>query len=562
MGVLRLLRRPGVLLGGLVVVVVAAAGVAMATGAVVVSQNPSPFATVGCGAIDSAQTSQVSTTFNYLNSEEEPWVAVDPTDGNHLVGAWQQDRWNDGGANGLASAYSTTGGSSWSAVVPLPFTSCFGAGGLAYQRASDPWVSIGPGKPASYGCAPTAKDCSTVYQVAIPFDETSRRTAVAASVSYDLGATYTHTTTLIADPCSGVHSPGYVCGNPKSFILNDKESVTADPTQPGNAYVVWDRLVAPPASPPGFFHELAFKGPAFISRTTDYGQTWSAPEQIVTTPSIDQTIGNIIVVDPTNGALYNFFEYIQNLSNSGGNRGISIGFVKSTDHGLTWGPPQTVAADPSKTVVDANNVDPTTNTAPAPLRTAQGLPQPAISSTGQLYVVWEGLDSATGTDQAYITTSNDGGAHWSTPALVDSAYTSRPAYTPAVAVAPGGTVGVTYYQWDAATTSGAEPTVLYIQKSTSAGSSTTAPTFGSRTAISSEFNGLAPPYSETGYFLGDYEGLTANTTGFIPLNVLGACDSGGSGTQPSCRALKSVINPTDVTPTNNNATDVYAFPGS
>ena len=560
MRVLLHLRRPGVLFAGLMVAATAAA-VATAIGPVVVSQNPSPFATPGCAAVVSAQTSLVSTTFNYLNSEEEPYVAVDPTDSSHLVGVWQQDRWNDGGANGLVSAYSTTGGSGWT-VVPEPFTSCYGAGGLDYQRASDPWVSIGPGKPASFGCAPTAKDCSTAYSVSIPFDETTKRTAVAAAVSYDLGATWTHTQTLIADPCSSVKSPGYVCNNAKAFFLNDKESVTADPTQPGYAYAVWDRLVAPPASPPGFFRERAFKGPVFISRTTDYGQTWSAPQQIVSTPSIDQTIGNIVVVDPTSGALYDFFTYIQNAANKGGNQGSTIGFVKSTDHGLTWSAVQTVAAEPSNGPVDPNNVDPTTGNAPTPLRTGAGLPEPAVSSTGQLYVVWEGTDPATGTDQVYVTTSNTGGATWSTPALVDSAYTNRPAFTPAVAVAPNGVVGVTYYQWDNATSSGAEPTVVYIQKSTSAGSSTTAPTFGSRTAVTSEFNGLAAPYSETGYFFGDYEGLTANSSGFIPFNVLTTCDDGGTGTQPTCRAMKSVINPTDVTPTKNNATDVYAVPGS
>ena len=159
---------------------------------------------------------------------------------------------------------------------------------------------------------------------------------------------------------------------------------------------------------------------------------------------------------------------------------------------------QTIAAEPANGVADPNNVDPTTGNAPAPLRTGAGLPEPAVSSTGQLYVVWEGTDPATGTDQVYVTSSNDDGAHWSTPALVDSSYTSRPAYTPAVAVAPDGTVGVTYYQWDVETSSGAEPTVLYLQKSTTPGSSASAPTFGTRTAVSNEFNGLAPPYSETG----------------------------------------------------------------
>jgi hypothetical protein len=66
---------------------------------------------------------------------------------------------------------------------------------------------------------------------------------------------------------------------------------------------------------------------------------------------------------------------------------------------------QTVAPEPSNGVVDPNNVDPTTGTAPAPLRTSgSDAPQPAVSSTGQLYVTWEGADPATGTDQVYITT--------------------------------------------------------------------------------------------------------------------------------------------------------------
>lgn len=32
----------------------------------------------------------------YLNSEVEPWVAVNPADPDNIVGAWQQDRWSTG----------------------------------------------------------------------------------------------------------------------------------------------------------------------------------------------------------------------------------------------------------------------------------------------------------------------------------------------------------------------------------------------------------------------------------------------------------------------------------
>lgn len=527
-----------------------------------VSVNPSPYATTGCAAIDAQQTSTVPGQDNYLNSEVEPQVAVDPTDPSHLVGVWQQDRWTEpGGNNGEVSAYSVNGGASWTAV-PQPFSACYTASGYGpapnYQRTSDPWVSIGQGKPAN-ACTLGTPDCSTVYSVSLMFDVTDSRTAVASSVSYDGGATWNAPVPIIQDPCSGA-APGYEC-NPKSFVLNDKESVTADPVHPGTAYVVWDRLQAPPASFPGFFRELAYKGPAYFSKTTDYGQTWSAPQQIVSTPSIDQTIGNIIVVDPNSDTLYNFFTYIQNISSNGGNRGSTIGVVKSADQGATWSAPQTITGDGAFGVSDPNNLDPSTNAAPATLRTGTGLPEPAINpSTGQLYVTWEGADPALSEDVAYITTSDNGGATWSSPAVVNST-TTAPAYTPAIAVGPSGQVDVTFYQWDAATSSGAEPTELFIARSTSGGSSSSAPTFGTQTAISGEFNGLASSWA-AGYFLGDYEGLVATSSGYVAFNVLTNCDDGGGGAQPSCRALSSVVNTTSLSPTDNNATDVYAITGS
>ncbi len=122
---------------------------AKAAGPVLVSQNPEdPYATPGCLALDNQPGS-----LNYLHAEVEPQVAVDPTNGSHLVGAWQQDRWENGGAHGLVAAYSLNGGTTWT-VSPLPFSACYHASGypgpyLDYQRASDPWVSIGPGAPGN-----------------------------------------------------------------------------------------------------------------------------------------------------------------------------------------------------------------------------------------------------------------------------------------------------------------------------------------------------------------------------------------------------------------------------
>jgi len=79
--------------------------------------------------------------------------------------------------------------------------------------------------------------------------------------------------------------------------------------------------------------------------------------------------------------------------------------------------------------------------------------------------------------------------------------------------------------------------------------------------VSGPFNNLAAPVSR-GYFLGDYQGLVANGSGFIPVYVEANCADGAPTTEPSCRAITSVLSPADLTPTGNNSTDVYAHPGS
>jgi hypothetical protein len=212
-------------------------------------------------------------------------------------------------------------------------------------------------------------------------------------------------------------------------------------------------------------------------------------------------------------------------------------------------------------VHDPNNLNPYKNAPPAPSRTGDIIPEPAINPvTGQLYVVWQDARfNSFANDEVVISTSSDHGVTWSTPERVN-AHTGQPAYDPSIYVNAAGQVAVTYYQW-ATTVTGNEPTNLFIRHSTSAGSSTAGPTFDGPTLIDGPFNNLAAPVSR-GYFLGDYEGLVANASGFIPFYVKTNCADGGPMTQPSCRAIQSVLSPTSRTPTDNNSTDVYALPGS
>src|SRR6184192_816949 len=83
---------------------------------------------------------------NFVNTELEPWVAVNPTDPSNIIGVYQQDRYTFGGARGLAAAVTHDGGLTWAATYP-PFSACAGgteANGGDYQRASDPWVTFSP----------------------------------------------------------------------------------------------------------------------------------------------------------------------------------------------------------------------------------------------------------------------------------------------------------------------------------------------------------------------------------------------------------------------------------
>src|SRR3954468_3451732 len=68
------------------------------------ASGPSPFAGCTFGGTD--------TSINFPNAEVEPSVATDQRRPNRVVGAWQQDRWSDGGAHGIAAGFSTDGGHS------------------------------------------------------------------------------------------------------------------------------------------------------------------------------------------------------------------------------------------------------------------------------------------------------------------------------------------------------------------------------------------------------------------------------------------------------------------
>ena len=168
----------------------------------------------------------------YANAEVEPHLAINPANLSNLIGTWQQDRWSNGAAQGTAVGFSFDAGTTWT-TRPLPASRCGGGNignGGDYERATDPWVTISPN--------------GTAYQMSLAISGATLQpgsiSAMLVFRSTDGGRTWSNPVTLIRDT---------------DQFFNDKNTITADPTDSRFVYAVWDRL------------SFDNRGPAFFART-------------------------------------------------------------------------------------------------------------------------------------------------------------------------------------------------------------------------------------------------------------------------------------------------------
>jgi hypothetical protein len=484
------LRRAGIIGGVMLAAVVgaapAAAGPFTTTGLTQVSGG-SPLA--GCLG------DQATSGTNFVNSEVEPWVAVDRSDTDNIVAGWQQDRWNNGGSRGLVTAFSDNGGTSWT-INPLTKSSiCTGgtaANGGNYERASDPWVDVSPD--------------GTMYLMSLSVDTNpggfgTYPNAMLVMRSTDGGATWSDPITLKRDE------------NPN--VLNDKNSLTADPHDSDFVYAVWDRLVSPPGGTPqpnAFENSVAFRGPTWFSRTTNGGASWEPARKIFEPGTLNQTIGNQIVVLP-NGDLIDFFDLIHGARNAPpGSRGFNIAFIRSTDRGATW--------SRNARIIDKHFVaevtDPDTG---QPHRTESILPEVAVDATsGNLYAVWQDL-RFTGRSAVAFTMSTNGGATWSPTVKVNQTpllgNLNDQAFTPSVHVADDGTVAVTYYDFRSNTSGGGTDTDHWLAHCHTGCAN---PANWTENHVAGPFDSRQAPIAR-GFFLGDYVGLDNIGNAFTPFFI-------------------------------------------
>ena len=433
---------------------------------------------------------QPQTSVEYRNAEVEPWIDANPTNGNDLLAMWQQDRYSDGGANGLGVGVSRNGGQSWTQVplANLPrFTRCQGAAAGSdgdYERASDPWVSFGPEGDA--------------YGVSLSFNEArDLANAILVSESRDGGASWGPVSVIRRDT-----SP---------LIFNDKESITADYTDGRYVYVVWDRLED--LSP------TTYKGPTWFARTTDGGTSWE-PAKVILDPGVnDQTVGNQIVVMP-DGDLVNGYSLVKD-----GTRSVAV--MRSADKGANWDPQVVVSSHETVRVRDPRTRE--------PVRTGDILPELASDErpgTDTVYMVWQDARFSGGQrDQIVLSKSSDGGASWSAPKRI-STVAGTQAFTPAIRVDGAGNLGVTYYDFRNDTVaSAALETDVWFLRSTDGGQ-----TFTEERLTPVSFDMRAAPVAR-GFFVGDYTGLAAAGQGFKPLFA----QAGAGGTDVFATTVRAPV---------------------
>jgi hypothetical protein len=519
----------------------AAAGLVVAAfapqaGAVPAANEGSAVLASGASPIIGCDGDQATSGINFPNSEVEPWMAVNPANPSNLLAAWQQDRWNNGGSEGLVTASSFDGGLTWPITNASTKSSvCTGGttgNGGAYERASDPWVDFSPN--------------GTAYLMSLSVDTNPggigiHPNSMLVMRSTTGGMSWSNPITLIRDE------------NPN--VLNDKNSLTADPNDSRFVYAVWDRLAPPSEIAPtiAFENAVASRGPTWFARTTNGGRSWELPARQIFEPGTNnQTIANQILVLPDNerfaGALVNFFDLIQNANRPPG-RGFSIAVIRSTDHGATW--------DRRATVVDRHNtfqglvVDPDDpNTTTRLVRTGDIVPQGTVDpNTGALYLVFQDMRFGPRSSIAF-TQSLDGGLTWSPTIKINKTPTgiklgNQQAFNPVVSVLEDGTIGVRYSDFRAneatpeVATLATDEFLVHCHPTTPTACTDPANWGAEVRQTDTSYNIRQMPFAR-GWFPGDYVGLDTDGTDWLPF---WAQPSGGDPADDFVRRVGLVVPP-------------------
>jgi hypothetical protein len=334
--------------------------------------------------------------------QNETAIAVDPNNASRIVTGmndYTTRTWNCtiGGVpcSALGDGYSGTyfsndGGNTWCCASKLDRSS-IGTQipgvehlvGGQYDAGGDPSVAFD-----SQG---------NVFYAGLGFDRTSPPSTVAVNKG-----TFDNSGNLTWGP------PTFVNPSTSPSTLNDKPWIAVDsnPASPfrDRIYVSWTRFIF--AAHTGRY----VQSPISFAYSSDGGKTFSNPQLVG--GDVLSSQGSRPVVGP-DGTVYVFWDGSKK-------KGVlnSIWVVKSTDGGVTWSKP--VAISLIEDIIPIQDTEFRVNSFPAA----------AADPSGNLYVTWDSMvsDSTGGLCPAFTnvgchaaalySTSTDGGATWSAPALV------------------------------------------------------------------------------------------------------------------------------------------------
>ncbi len=413
----------------------------------------------------------------------EPIVAVNPVHPNNIVAAWIQ-----GPAQDIVAAVSLDGGQTWQGV-PVPLTVCSGG---SFLGAADPWLSFAPN--------------GDLHAVAL------------TSNSLSFSSKFTDEVMVTKSTDGGLHwsAPSVVPGSDTVDPFADHPSLTADPTNALFAYAIWD------GSP------SAHSGAGVFTRTTDGGLTWEPARAIVQTAEQSFIQFSQILVLP-NGTLVDVYEFFEQQPNKPITF-TNLQVLRSTDHGQTWSAP--ISAVTMTPLYLPNGftlvVDPETGQV---VRDPTNPSFAVDRRNGNLYAVWEDGRFSTPTSFLYndvaFSMSADGGFTWSAPIRVNQtpltiAPANRQAFFPSIAVAANGTIGVSYYDFRFNDPNPGLPTDRWLVQCqpSSTNPATNPACWGNEVRLTdTSFNmeAVVPSLAGSGgaFFLGDYFGLAGTDDGFV-----------------------------------------------
>ena len=377
--------------------------------------GPSPFAP-GCGGGAAGGT-------NYRNAEVEPWVdsksPADPSQPRGRVAAGPLVKRRRAGQPDLRSyerrpVMAPSQPRRRSPAAPAATS----ANGGDYERASDPWVSIGPD--------------GTAHQIALAINDSRPHVARSSSRLFarrrpDVGADL--------DAAAATRPP-----SPSTTRSRSRPTRTTAATSTRCGIACSDRAPKNPGSP--------FSGDTLFARSTDGGRTWEPTRTILDFP------------DNSRGAS----RWATRSSSSATARWSTSSFYltaravpflavqRSTDRGVHVVEPDRRRSSLQQRRPGPRRDRPVRRTSGAHRRPAargRGRPEPGSET---LHIVWQDIRFTLAAplpyfnNQIVIASSTDGGLTWTDPKRVSENKLTQ-AFTGSVHVNERGAIGVTYYDF-------------------------------------------------------------------------------------------------------------------